>query len=230
MKFCHLSDIHWRSNSRHEEYTDAFERLFKKLRDEYKPDIIINTGDIYHTKTQNITPEIIERLAWMFRSLADIAPTYTLLGNHDGNLTNLDRKDTITPIHEAISHPKAHLLRKSGVYRVEEITDKEIYLCAFSPFDKDGWKGIKPVENALNIALFHGSVSECKLDNDWTLPEGEAEIADFSLFDFLFLGDIHKQQFFRYKIEEQVVTEEELKKLEELYGKENIISIEEIDE
>ena len=38
-KIVHLSDIHWRGISRHEEYTDSFTRLFKILREEIKPDL-----------------------------------------------------------------------------------------------------------------------------------------------------------------------------------------------
>src|SRR5690606_993628 len=109
MKICHISDVHWRGIARHDEYTAAFTELFRQLREEVKPDLIINTGDTFHTKTQGITPEIIERLSWMFRELAEIAPSCTLLGNHDGNLTNLTRSDMITPIHNAVNHKHAHL-------------------------------------------------------------------------------------------------------------------------
>jgi len=196
IRILHISDIHWRSLSRHKEYTDSFEQLFEKARND-KPDLILNLGDIYHTKTQNISPEIIERLAWMFRSLADIAPTYTILGNHDGNLTNLQRKDTITPIHEAINHPHAHLLRKSDVYKVEEITGLDIRLHAFSPFDKAGWNKLIPVNGAINIAMFHGSIVNSQMDNGWRLPAEIAEenATNFVQYDFTLLGDIHKQQY-----------------------------------
>lgn len=196
MRIAHISDIHWRGIQRHKEYNKAFEELFRQLR-ELDVDLIINTGDTFHTKTQGITPEIIERLAWMFRSLADIAPTYTILGNHDGNLTNLFRKDIITPIHESINHPKAFLLRKSGVYKVEEIKEFDVYIGAFSPFDQKGWSDVKPVEGAVNIALYHGSVAGSSVDNNWTLPleNCEATVSDFTKFDYAFLGDIHKHQF-----------------------------------
>jgi len=218
MRIIHISDIHWRGISRHKEYITAFEMLFTELR-ELKPDIIVNTGDTFHTKTQGITPEIIEQLAWMFRSLADIAPSYTILGNHDGNLTNLSRKDVITPIHTAINHPKAHLLRESGVYRVEEI-EKPVYLCAFSPFDKKNWENVKPVEGAINIALYHGSIEHSKSDTGWVMEADHAEddVSIFKQFDFTLLGDIHKQQFMSTRTVELEVSEEELLFLQEKYG------------
>ena len=53
-KIAQISDIHWRGISRHEEYTDSFTRLFKILREDIKPDLIINTGDTFHTKNNGI--------------------------------------------------------------------------------------------------------------------------------------------------------------------------------
>ena len=75
MIICQISDVHWRTQARHKEYTEAFESLFKLLKEKVKPDLIINTGDFYHTKTSSISPEIIERLSWCFNELASIAPT-----------------------------------------------------------------------------------------------------------------------------------------------------------
>lgn len=193
-KIVHVSDIHWRGISRHEEYTDSFTRLFDQIKN-IKPDIIVNTGDTYHSKTQSITPEVIERLSWMFRNFADIAPSYTLLGNHDGNLTNLNRKDIITTIHEAIAHDNAFLMKDSKTYSVTPNLD----FIAFSPFDKDGWKNLKPSDSKVSVALFHGSCNGCKMDNNWVLPQGEVQIADFSGYDFVMMGDIHKQQHMAYR-------------------------------
>ncbi len=188
-KILQVSDIHWRGISRHSEYTDSFERLFKKI-EAIAPDIIVNTGDTYHSKTQSITPEVIERLSWMFRSFADLAPTYTLLGNHDGNLSNLDRKDIITPIHEAINHPRAFLLRDSKTY---EVPNSGIEFVAYSPFDKSSWNSLSPNKEKISIALFHGSSNGCKMDNNWILPVGEVQVTDFTGYDFVMMGDIHKQ-------------------------------------
>ena len=190
IRICHLSDIHWRGISRHTEYTDCFERLFVQLKD-LKPDIIINTGDTFHTKTSGITPEIIERLAWTFRSLAEIAPSYTILGNHDGNLTNLSRKDIITPIHETMMHPRAHLLKKTGVYNVQEIKDVEVNLCVFSPFDLLTWDKLKPsnAKSAINIALYHGPVEESITETGWTIDKSHNtnKVSLFDVFDFALL-------------------------------------------
>jgi len=118
MKLAHISDIHFRGIARHKEYTECFKRLLVELRDEVKPDYIICTGDWFHTKTVAITPEIIEKLTWVFRELSAIAPLIGILGNHDGNLANEDRQDTITPIADAINSPRVQILtRLTGMER-----------------------------------------------------------------------------------------------------------------
>ena len=191
-KFAFISDIHWRGITRHEEYTQAFNKLFNQLKTQVKPDYILCGGDIFHTKTQGITPEVIEKITWMFNELAVIAPVYSILGNHDGNLTNDNRQDTISPIVAAINNPRIVLFKKSGNYI---LPNTNINLCVLSCFDEAGWSTVQTDEDLINIALFHGSVRGCETDSDWVMTHGEAEISMFERFDFAFLGDIHKEQF-----------------------------------
>jgi DNA repair exonuclease SbcCD ATPase subunit/3',5'-cyclic AMP phosphodiesterase CpdA len=202
MRICQISDIHWRGISRHSEYTDSFERLFEKLSSKIKPDIIVNTGDTFHTKTHGITPEVIERLSWMFRGLADIAPTIHILGNHDGNLTNAQRQDLITPIHDAVSHKNSFLFKFSGTHKLCNLDDirrslfvgDEVLLHVFSPFDKKGWSNVAPDPSKINVALFHGSVAGSRTDGEFVLFDSEVGLDFFKGHDFVLLGDIHKNQ------------------------------------
>ena len=135
-KCAHISDIHFRSLKRHEEYFQVFERLFDELQ-ELELDCIFIGGDIVHSKTQGITPEIIDMLTWWFNSLANIAPVHVILGNHDGLILNEDRQDAITPILSAINNSNIHLYKKSGVYPTGI---KGFNWCVFSCFDEKGWK------------------------------------------------------------------------------------------
>ena len=109
MKFAHLADTHIRNLKYHKEYKEVFDKIYKDLKKE-KVDFIIHCGDICHTKTQ-ISPEYVEMASNFLSSLADIAPTYVILGNHDGNLRNGNRQDSITPIAEALDHKNLHLLK-----------------------------------------------------------------------------------------------------------------------
>ena len=100
MKFAHIADTHIKNLKYHYEYKEVFKTLYNILIEE-KVDYIIHCGDIAHTKTQ-ISPEFVELCSKFLSTLADIAPTYVILGNHDGNLRNSSRQDAITPIVNAM--------------------------------------------------------------------------------------------------------------------------------
>ena len=115
VKIAHIADVHWRGLSRHEEYRQTFEIFFKKCR-KLKPDYIYIGGDIVHSKTQNISPELISNLSWWFNEMASICQVVVILGNHDGLMLNADRMDTISPIIEALNNPNISYYKDSGVF------------------------------------------------------------------------------------------------------------------
>lgn len=192
-KIVQISDIHWRPIQRHDEYTKAFEMLFEQIK-EIKPDLIINTGDFYHLKTAQISSEVIEKMCWAFKELARFAPVYSILGNHDLNLTNPNRSNIIRTIHDILNDKNIVLLDKSKTETLY-VANKNIALHPFSLADKKNWTNLKPLSDYINIALFHGSIAGCKTDNNWDLLGCEENVASFKDFDFVFLGDIHKFQF-----------------------------------
>ncbi len=185
MKFAHIADTHIKNLKFHYEYGIVFEKLYKTLREE-NVDYIVHCGDIAHTKTQ-ISPEFVEMCTKFFRNLADIAPTYIILGNHDGNLKNSSRQDALTPIAEALEHPRLHLLKDSG----EVVLDNFAALNVLSVFDEDNWVSPSDPEK-VNIALYHGSISGVKTDTGYVMTHGEHPIEIFEGHDYAFLGDIHK--------------------------------------
>ena len=186
----HISDVHWRGLTRHEEYRDSFTALFKQLR-ELQPNAIFIGGDIVHTKTQGISPEIIDSLSWWFNQMADICHVHVILGNHDGLIMNKDRQDAISPIVTALNNDRIHLYKKSGVYPTGI---PGFNWCVFSCFDEEGWPSVTPVPGEVNIATYHGAVRGSVTDVDWSV-EGEADLSFFKDFNFTFLGDIHKFQY-----------------------------------
>ena len=187
MKFAHISDTHIKNLKYHYEYRIIFEQLYEKLREE-KVDYIVHCGDIAHTKTQ-ISPEYVDMCSQFFENLANIAPTYAILGNHDGNLKNSSRQDALTPIFNALNNPNLHLLKESGETNIND----EVCLNVLSVFDRDNW--IRPTNSdRINIALYHGSISNCKTDVGWVMLNGEDTMEIFDGFDFAMLGDIHRRQ------------------------------------
>ena len=118
MRFAHIADTHIRNLKYHYEYNEVFKQLYKSLKEE-KVDYIIHCGDIAHTKTQ-ISPEFVDMAREFFDKLSDIAPTYIILGNHDGNLKNESRQDAITPIVKAMNKDQIILLKDSGETKIDD--------------------------------------------------------------------------------------------------------------
>lgn len=164
--------------------------MFDMVR-KLEPNLIFVGGDIVHSKTQGISPELIDCLTWWFNEMASIAPTHIILGNHDGLILNKDRQDAVTPIVSALKNPRLHLYKQSGVY---PLGIPGFNWCVFSCFDEEGWPNVRPVPGEINIATFHGSVVGSKTDVDWAV-EAEADLEFFKDYDFTFLGDIHKFQY-----------------------------------
>ena len=185
MKFAHIADTHIKNLKYHNEYKTVFNKMYETLLNE-KVDYIIHCGDIAHTKTQ-ISPEFVEMAADFFINLAAIAPTYIILGNHDGNLTNDNRQDALSPIVNALGIENLHLLKKSGETKLKD----NFSLNVLSVFDEEGW--VKPSDpNAINIALYHGSISGVRTDTGFVLEHADHDISIFDGHDYAFLGDIHK--------------------------------------
>ena len=186
MRFAHIADTHIRNLKYHFEYKEVFKQLYKSLKKE-KVDYIVHCGDIAHTKTQ-ISPEFVDLCREFFENLSSIAPTYIILGNHDGNLRNGSRQDALSPIVKAINSPRLTLIKNAGEVKLKN----NICLNVLSVFDESNW--IPPSnKEAVNIALYHGAINKSKTDSNWTLG-GDHDIGIFDNFDFAFLGDIHKTQ------------------------------------
>ena len=165
MKFAHIADTHIRNLKYHHEYRKVFTQIFENLKKE-KVDCIIHCGDLAHTKTQ-LSPEYFDMAQWFLKNLADIAPTYVIPGNHDGNLKNSSRQDAITPIVEALNRPQLHFLKQSGETHIDDIFSLNV----LSVFDEENWK--EPADlDRINIALHHGSISGCKTDQNWVMEYG----------------------------------------------------------
>jgi len=184
-KIAHCADVHIKNLKYHWEYKKIFEQMYASLRRE-EVDYIYVGGDIAHTKTQ-ISPEFVDMCSRFLSNLADIAPTYIILGNHDGNLRNSSRQDAITPIVEALDHPDLYLLKDAGEIHV----NKELCFNVLSVFDEENWV---PPSNLgkINIAFYHGAVAGVKTDIGWVMDHGDHDVSIFEGFDYAMLGDIHK--------------------------------------
>ena len=189
-KIIHLADIHIRLYKRHIEYRECFETLYNNLKStNLENSIIFVGGDIVHAKT-DMSPEMVSLASDFLKSLADIAPTILIAGNHDCNLSNPSRLDALSPIVENLNHSNLFYLRDTDIY---EIADTQFAL--FSIFDtQEKWPSSEALNSKTKIALYHGPVNNAQLDSGMVVSNRQVNNSLFNGYDIVLLGDIHKHQ------------------------------------
>lgn len=196
---CHLADVHIRLYKRHDEYRTSFTRLYDQLRNtDLTTGCIVVAGDVVHAKT-DMSPEMVELASEFLRNLANIAPTFVIAGNHDLNLSNMNRLDSLTPIIKNLNHENLHYLKHSGVYQVADVD-----FAVFSILDdREQWPNAQDCRpEARKIALYHGPVHGAQTDIKYVITNRHTTVATFDGFDMALLGDIHKYQVLQERSEE----------------------------
>jgi 3',5'-cyclic AMP phosphodiesterase CpdA len=185
-KIIHFSDLHVRLFKDHDLYRSILNEALLEWK-ELNPDRIVFTGDLVHSKNQ-MTPELIEFVAWILTECSSIAETILIPGNHDFLVNNQERLDALTPIINSLNNPKIHYYRDRGVYE-----DDNISWCVYSqyqgniPPDIIEAKGIK-------IGLFHGPIQGLKTDLGFEFGEEAYDIKKFDGLEIVLCGDIHLRQ------------------------------------
>ena len=187
----HCADIHIRLFKRHNEYRETFATFYEQLRKaDLSEGVIVVAGDILHAKT-DMSPEMVELASDFLRNLADIAPTLVIAGNHDLNLSNMSRLDSLTPIIKNLNHTNLHYLRYSGIYQVAD-TDFAVLSILDS---KDQWPSVEDCRRkAHKIAMYHGPVNDAQTDMKYKITDRHVDASTFNGYDIVILGDIHKYQ------------------------------------
>ena len=187
----HLADIHIRTLRRHKEYRQVFERTYDSIRKQLTPNSVIYVaGDLVHSKL-DLSPECVDLLQDFLRSLADIAPTLVIAGNHDCNLNNTSRLDSITPTINGLNHKNLHYLKDSGIYDIAGI---DWVLMSVWDLPEDFITSDKCTQD-FKIALHHGAVHKSQNDIGYVITNEHVTIDRFKGYDLTLLGDIHKRQF-----------------------------------
>lgn len=190
-KILHVADIHIRNYTRHKEYRIVFEKLYAEVDKLPKNSIVYVGGDIVHSKT-DISPELIDLTTEFLTNLADRRTTIVITGNHDANLNNSSRLDTLSPIIATIDHAQLHYLKDSGIYKIADVD-----FVVFGIFD-DPKTYIKAnsFQAETKVALFHGAVNNSMTDIGFKVKNDTLPISLFDGYDMGMLGDIHKRQFY----------------------------------
>lgn len=190
----HVSDIHIRNFKRHKEYRSIFKKLYKEAKKLPDSSIIYIGGDVVHNKT-DISPELISLTSEFLNSLANIRKTILIAGNHDANLNNKSRMDSLSPIVKNINNPNLHYLRDTGVYSIADVD-----FVVMSVFDEpENYPSSDCTKAKTKVALYHGPINSSITDVGYVVKNPEMSLSVFDGFDMGLLGDIHKKQFLNKK-------------------------------
>ena len=198
----HLADTHIRLFQRHDEYKKAFKKLYKQLRKlDLDQGVIVVAGDILHAKL-DMSPEMIELSSDFLSNLATIAPTLVIDGNHDLNLSNPHRMNSLYPIIKNIGHPDLHYLSESDIYRVAD-TEFAVFSIIDAYASPENWPNVDDMTANTKIALYHGPVYGAKTDTRYMISSRHVEVSKFDGFDIAMLGDIHTHQIMQRRNKSQ---------------------------
>ena len=185
-KLIHFSDLHVRLFKDHDLYREILKDAFKQWGD-IAPDRIVFTGDLVHSKNQ-MTPELVEFIAWVLTECSKIAKTILIIGNHDYLENNDSRLDAITPIIDSLNNSNINYFKNRGVYE-----DDNINWCVYSLVQHNIPPEI-PQNGKINIGLFHGAIQGLKTDLGFSFGEESFDSKKFDGLEIVLCGDIHLRQ------------------------------------
>jgi DNA repair exonuclease SbcCD nuclease subunit len=186
-KLVHFSDLHIRLFKDHELYRGILLDMFNQFT-EIKPDRIVFTGDLVHSKNQ-MTPELVEFVAWVLTECSKIAKTIIIIGNHDFLENNMSRLDSLTPIIDSLKNENIMYYKDRGTYE-----DDNVEWVVFSLMEHNLPPQI-PETDRTKIGLFHGPVIGLSTDIGYKFEDG-FDSSKFNGCDLVLCGDIHKRQIF----------------------------------
>jgi len=187
-RIIHFSDLHIRLFKDHDLYKKVMGIAFNEWR-ALSPDRIVFTGDLVHSKNQ-MTPELVDFIAWVLTECASITKTILIIGNHDFLENNNERLDALTPVINSLNNENVVYLKDRGVY-----FDENINWCVYSLMDHNIPPDITKQEGRVNIGLFHGPIQGLYTDIGYKFEDG-FEVNKFEGCDLVLCGDIHKRQVF----------------------------------
>ena len=159
---------------------------------------IVVAGDLFDAKLE-ISNEGLLAGHWFLQELDKICPTIVIAGNHDLNLQNLSKIDSITPIFEMADFTRTRYLDMDFGYKSGFIRDDNVVWCLYSTFvgfEKPAFEADKqtnPDKNTRYIGLIHGEINGATTPNNM-VSEAALDVGLFDGTDFVFAGHIHKQQ------------------------------------
>ena len=136
-KIIGIADIHILNTRGFEDLKEVAKTFFKQAEDVVKdaggPEYvrIVVAGDLFDAKL-DITNESLLFGYWFLKELDKICPTIVITGNHDLNLQNLSKVDSITPLFELATFKQTRYLDREFGYKSGFVKDDNIVWCLYS--------------------------------------------------------------------------------------------------
>lgn len=203
-KIIGIADVHIPNARGLDDLKEVAQTFFKQakkiVKDEGGPEFvrIVVGGDLFDMKL-DITNEGLLAGHWFLQELDKICPTLVIAGNHDLNLQNLSKIDSITPIFEMADFKQTRYLDMDFGYKSGFIRDDNVVWCLYSTFvgfEKPEFvpdKETNPDKNVKYIGLIHGEINGATTNNNM-VSENALDVGLFDGTDFVIAGHIHKQQ------------------------------------
>lgn len=181
----HIADIHIRYLERHQEYKEVFNKLYESIS-EPETSVMVISGDVFHNRDRFVG-ETIVLFDDFIKTISSKMEIFAIVGNHDC-FNHADRIDSISGINTIAKYENFHLLKESGIYNFSNLT------FGVSSLLDGGQVPMCPENLKTNIALYHGIVSGCELDNGTKTNEG-VPLSTFKGYNMVLLGDVHRRQY-----------------------------------
>jgi DNA repair exonuclease SbcCD nuclease subunit len=188
-KIVHFSDLHVRLFKDH----DLYRQILTDALNQWKgvnPDRIVFTGDLVHSKNQ-MTPELVDFVAWILTECSKIAKTVLIPGNHDFLVNNTNRLDALSPIIQSLNNPNISYYKDRGIYE-----DDNVSWCVFSQYQGNIPPEIDTAKGQYKVGLFHAPIQGLKTDLGFDFGEEAYDVEKFNGLDVVLCGDIHKRSEF----------------------------------
>lgn len=209
----HISDIHIRSGdskkSRYDEYISVFNNLTESISQQpsvlNKSAVIVITGDIFHDKNR-IGPSGIKIATYLLQKLSTLAKVIVIRGNHDYRQDHPTEHDMISAL---ISYNISNVIYfdTTDIHKFQNISfgltaiqETLLYGSTSGIANNLPPFPVPPNTDTYKVALFHGTINGCTLQNGSKTTRDGYPIDWFQGYDAILLGDIHLQQVNRASI------------------------------
>ena len=203
-KIIGIGDIHIPNFRGLDDLKDVVQTFYKQakkvVKDAGGPEYvrIAVLGDLFDMKL-DITNEGLLAGHEFLKGLDDICPTVVIAGNHDLNMQNLSKVDSITPIFEMSTFNQTRYLDMELGYKSGFVKDDNVVWCLYSTFvgfekpDFVPYKEANADKGMKYIGLIHGDINGARTPNNM-VSENALSVSLFDGTDFVIAGHIHKQQ------------------------------------